>query len=187
MNTPGSASLCTNSYPYRRVLATNSTTNGFSAKVDTLTAPSSAAGESSGGYIDLSASGNSLPPNTILLKFYGVGANDTTGAARVYGVKEVAKTGSTSSYTHVLLSEWTFILSSTLTGVASGVVVATEYYADSITRVYGIENVADQVYSSSTGNVPAHVLIDCKGHSTLFIELSTAGSATSVNALFAGV
>jgi hypothetical protein len=183
-----STALHTLANPYRRVLAANSTTNGFSAKVDTLTAPTVAAeGESAGGYVYLTLQDGGLqPPNCVLIKPYGVGANDATGAMRVYGVKEVKKTGATSSYTHVLLGEWTFVLSSTLTGVASGVVVATEYYADTITKVTGLENVSEQVLSP-TADEPAHLLLDCKGHALLLIELSTAGSATSVNALFAGV
>jgi hypothetical protein len=180
--------LFTKANAYRRVLATNGTTNGFSARVDvTAVTTTPSGGESAAGYVYLPpAAAGGQPPNTVLIKPYGVGANDATGAMRVYGVKEIEKPGATKSYTHVLLGEWTFVLSSTLTGVASGVVVATEYYADTITKVTGLENVSEQVLSP-TADEPAHLLLDCKGHALLLIELSTAGSATSVNALFAGV
>lgn len=165
--------LYTKAEPYRRVLATNGTASAFAARTDSLTLPTTA------GYI-------TVPPcNTMLLKPYGTDADNETGSVRVYGVKAIQGSGATS-YTHVLLGEWAFTLSSTLTGVAGGVVVATEYYADTITRTVGIENVADQVLSP-TGDEPAHILVDCKGHTNLFVELITGGSAASVNALYAGV
>lgn len=177
--------LQTHPNAYRRVLATNNTSSAFTAKTDTTTAPPAANGESAGGYIDLRAgSAGNMAPNTVLIKPYGTDADNETGSVRVYGVKEI-RSGSTTSYTHVLLGEWAFTLSSTLTGVAGGVVVATEYYADTITRTVGVENVADQVLSP-TSDEPAHILVDCKGHTALLVEL-IVGTATSVNALYAGV
>lgn len=176
--------LQTHPNAYRRVLATNSTASAYTAKADTTTVPAASNGESSAGYIDLraGAAGN-MAPNNVLLKFFGVGSDNNTGNCRVYGVKEIVS-GTTTSYTHVLLADYAFTLSAAV-GVASGVVSASERYADTITRTTGVENVADQLVSP-TGDVAGHVLVDCKGHTALLIEL-IVGTATSVNALYAGV
>lgn len=172
-------SLFTPVNAYRRVLATNAAASAYTARSDTTTAPSSSLGESAGGYVLLPSASN-----TVVLKPYGAGSDDQTGSVRVYGVKAIEKAGSATSYTHVLLGDWSFTLS-TAVGVSGGVVGASERYADTITRTTGVENVADQIVSP-TGNVAGHIMVDCKGHSTLLVEL-IVGTATSVNALYAGV
>jgi hypothetical protein len=172
--------LYTANTDFRKVLATNSTASAYAAKADVVTLPSSA------GYVDLS-SGSPVDyvPNTVLFKFFGTDADNETGSVRVYGVRTCRNSSNEIlSYTHVLLGEWAFILSA-LTGVAAGVVVASEFYADTITRTTGIENVADQILSP-TSDEPAHLLMDTKGHSLLFVEL-IVGTSASVNALYAGV
>lgn len=175
-----STALHTSATAFRKVLATNSTTAAFVARPDVLTLPTV-------GLVDLRASEFSdFTPNTVLLKFFGVGADNTTGSCRVYGLRPVRDAGSVvTSYTHVLLAQYAFTLSADV-GVSGGVVTNSERYADTITRTTGIENVADQLLSP-TGDVSGHVLLDCKGHSLLFVEPITGGSATSVNALIAGV
>lgn len=177
-----STALHTSATDFRKVLATNSTTAAFVARTDVLTLPTV-------GLVDLRASEFSdFTPNTVLLKFFGVGADNTTGSCRVYGLRPVRDAGNVvTSYTHVLLAQYAFTLSADV-GVSGGVVTNSERYADTIARssTTGIENVADQLLSP-TGDVSGHVLLDCKGHSLLFVEPITGGSATSVNALFAGV
>ena len=161
-------SLFTPTEPYRKALSTNSTASAFAAKVDSLSMPTGA------GYVAVGQF------NSLLLKPYGTDADNETGSVRVYGVKAVEGGGATS-YTHVLLGEWDFVLDASLTGVSGGAVGASEYYADTITRVVGREDVSDQIISGGDGETPAHILFDCKGHSLLFIEL-IVGTAASVNA-----
>jgi len=69
--------------------------------------------------------------------------------------------------------------------VADGVVSATNYYADTITRTTGIENVSDQILSP-TGDVAGHVVVDVKGFRYVLIE-PIVGTAASVNVLAAGM
>jgi len=69
--------------------------------------------------------------------------------------------------------------------VADGVVSATNYYADTITRTTGIENVSDQILSP-TGDVAGHVVVDVKGFRYVLVE-PIVGTAASVNVLAAGM
>lgn len=183
--------LYTDALALRRVLSANATGNSFTARTDLLTAslPTPLQADSGGGYIDLGTGRVAgYSPNTVLLKFFGVGSDNTTGNCRVYGVRAMrSATGTVVSYTHVLLAEYAFTLSADV-GVASGLVANNERYADTITRTTGIENVADQIVSPG-GDVSGHVLVDCKGHSILLVDLrvGSASPATSVNALYAGV
>jgi hypothetical protein len=174
-----STSLTTKANPYRRVLATNTTASAFTARVDLLAMPAAPAGESTTGYVYVGDT------NTVLIKLYGTDADNETGSVRVYGLKAIERPGNATSFTHVLLGEYAFTLSSTLTGVAGGVVGASEFYADTITRTYGLENVADQVFTP-TSDEPAHILVDRKGHDVLLVEPIVV-TALSVNALIAGV
>ena len=91
------------------------------------------------------------------------------------------------SYTHVLLGDYTFVQSDNLTGVADGVVTATEYYADTIAAVRDAANVSDMIISP-TGDAPAHLCLDVKGFKYILVELICTGAqaATGVNVLVAG-
>jgi hypothetical protein len=173
-------SLYTASTVFRKVLTSNSANAAYATKIDVVALPTSA------GYINLaSGSAGDYTPNSVLFKFYGTNSDNQTGNCRVYGLRPCQDSTGTLSYTHVLLGEWAFTLSAALTGVAGGLVGASEYYADTVTRTYGIENVSDQLLSP-TGDVPAQVLMDAKGHSVLFVEFKV-GTATNLNALYAGV
>ena len=173
--------IYTDAVEFQKALSTNSTTAAYAAQADSTDEPT----EATAGVIDLTK-GRAGVPNAVLLKFFGVGADNTTGSCRVYGLKKCRDvTNNLTSYTHVLLCDVAFTLSAR-TGVASGVVAASERYADTITRTTGIENVSDQILSP-TGDVPAHLLVDAKGCRWLKVEPITGGSATSVNALWAGV
>lgn len=179
---------------FRRVYATNVTANEYTARVD-LTAAAFAAlftsatnagkYDTTNGYLDLSIGQyKDSTPDFLKLRFYGTDAKNETGSCRIYGVSLVNSSTGTS-YTHVLLGEYAFTLSSTCTGVADGVVSATNYYADTITRTTGIENVSDQILSP-TGDVAGHVVVDVKGFRYVLVE-PIVGTAASVNVLAAGM
>jgi len=179
---------------FRRVYATNVTANAYTARVD-LTAAEFAAKftaatnagkyDTANGYIDLSIGQyKDSTPDLLKLKFYGTNANNETGNCRIYGVSLVSSASGTS-YTHVLLGDYAFVLSSTCTGVAGGVVVATEYYADTITATTDVENVTDSIISP-TGDVVAHLILDVKGFRYLLVE-PIVGTAADVNVLVAGM
>lgn len=176
--------------PLRRVFATNVTTASYSAKADLTTLPttgeSTDAVDGTTGYIDL-AYGRSpgATPDLVKLKFYAAGNDDGTGNCRVYGLAEV-RSASGTSYTHVLLADYALTFS-TAVGVANGVVTASERYADTIVRTFGIENVADQLLSPAN-NVAGHVVVDVKGFRYILIDPNTDSAAvTSVNALYSGM
>lgn len=180
-------SLNTDYRPFRKVLGTNATGNAYTAQTDSLTAPA----ETTAGVIEIGA-GEGGVPNTVLVKFFGTGADNTTGACRVYGYREVVRNVAgtvTRSHTPILLWGGTFTLSARV-GVASGVVVDTERYADTIvnTANEAIDNVSSQTLSP-VQDVPAHVLIDTKGCRWLKFDLivGSGSPATDVNALVSGV
>jgi hypothetical protein len=180
--------LYTDATVFRRVLATSTTASGFVTRTDLAAAPTltDTGFESAAGYVSFGVGALSgYSPNTALFKFFGTNANDETGSCRVYGVRRLLDADGGESWTHVLLAQFEFILSSTLTGVSGGVVGADEYYADTVSRTYGNENVSDQLLSPA-GNLPAHALVDVKGHPLLLVE-PIVGTAASVNALVAGV
>lgn len=179
--------------PFKRVYATNVTTNAYTAKTD-LTAVQFAAKytvatnsgqyDTANGYIDLSVGQlKNACPDLIKVKFYGTNANNQTGSCRFYGVTRVLANGA-ESYTHVLLGGYSFILSDSLTGVVGGVVLATEFYADTITADVDVANVSDMIISP-TGDVPAHLVLDVKGFQYLLVE-PIVGTATNVNVLIGG-
>lgn len=158
---------------FAKALTANTTANAFAARGDTLTEPTG------DGVIDLAAGAGKTAVSSVLFRFFGAGSDDQTGSVRVYGVRR-----SGSAWVYTLLFQGTFTLS-TAVGVAGGPVGAAERYADTVARTTGVENVADQIVSP-TGNVAAHLLLDAKGHQKLFVE-PIVGTATSVNALWAGV
>ncbi len=168
-------------HPFRRVYATNVTATAYVSKPDLITLPSVALVDST-GYLDLGIGRlSATTPDSIMLKFYGVGADNTTGNCRIYGLKEVCTASGVRSYTHVLLADYALTYSAS-TGVADGGVLNTERYADTITRTFGIENVADQLLSPAN-DVAGHDLLDVKGVEYIHIE-PIRGTATSVNVLY---
>jgi hypothetical protein len=171
--------------PFRRVYATNVTATGYTAKADLTALPTVGDVDTATGYLDLAIGRNpGTIPNAVKLKFYAVGSNNNTGNCRVYGLAPVwSATG--TSYTHVLLADYALTFSGAL-GVAGGVVLNTERYADTIARTIGIENVGDS-FLSPEGDVAGHAVVDVKGFRWILVEPVTASSATSVNVLYAGL
>lgn len=176
--------LYTEASEFRRVLATNSTASAFVVPADVVADPTFVAVDSAAGYIDFGFGTQNVSPNTVMFKFYGTDASDETGACRVYGVRPYRTADGKLGWTHTLLCGVTFTLSAA-TGVSGGAVGASEYYADTIERVFGIENVSDQILSP-TDSAVAHLLVDMKGHRYGYVEL-IKNTAASVNALYAGV
>jgi hypothetical protein len=168
-----------------RVFDANQTASSYTAPTDMLALPTF---DGTTGYVDMAA-GRPLStsgPGTAMLKFFAAGADGNTGNFRVYGLREVRDyAGTTVSYTHTLLAEFAFTVTSGDTGVANGVVTATGLYASTVTEVVGNANVSDSVISP-TGTVAGHALLDTKGHRYLLFA-PKKGTATSINVLVAGL
>jgi hypothetical protein len=183
-------STFTRTAPFRRVWATNRTESSLSTPADATALPTlqnSGRSDTTNGYLDLGADRvGGTTADYAKLMFYGAGAENETGQCRVYGLAPLTdSSGAVLSYTHVLLGDYSFILS-TAVGVASGRVLNSERYADTITRTsatIGIEDVTDRIYSP-TGNLKGFVLLDVSGYRYLFVE-PVIGTADSVNVLIA--
>lgn len=160
---------------FRRFWATSPTTNGFPARPATTTAPTG------DGVVDL-ATGRTELPRKLLLAPFGAGADDTTFSLRVTGWRKTVGSA-TALWVPVTLVELACTLS-TAVGVAGADVVATDRFADTITVTKGNANV-DTVILSIEGNLVAHAVIDVKGSSKAELTITTGGSATSGNALYA--
>ncbi len=182
--------VCNAAVQWRRLLVTNSTTAAYAVPADTLTAPDgSTLADGTTGYIDTGLGRTvSEAPAQLKLEFYGVGADNTTGNCRVYGVSPIYGAADVVvSYTHTLLVDYAFTLGTTV-GVAGGVVPETARYADTIVRTIGNANVSDQ-FVSPANELPAHALVNVQGFKTLLVNpiLGGGSPATSTNVLWSWI
>lgn len=170
---------------WERVYATNATDSSFPSRVPTTTAPAVAnpptgVFEPSPGESGLHRAG----PGLLKLMFYGTGADNSTFNARVIGWAKVAVSGSTTLWVPTVLAEYVATLSAAV-GVAGAALVATERFADTLSRTTGIENVSDQVLSPGA-DLPAHALVDAKGFTRVEVTFDLV-TATAANALYSWV
>lgn len=161
----------------KKVQSSNSTDASFDALVSTTTEPTG------DGVIDLVDLGGYQHNNAKFIPF-GTDANNETFKMRISGWRPLEISGSTTLWVPTLLCEVTVTLSSTQAGVAGAGVVATEYFADTLTLTYpATDGISTQVVSPAN-DLPGHVVIDCKGCAKLRVDFDRNSSAASCNALY---
>lgn len=124
-------------------------------------------------------------PNSLVMSFFGVGASDTTGNCRVWGLAEgLGLVGSTETHSveaH-MLCELALMISNNKVGVANTLIGAADVWVDTITLTTGATQ--DNVIANSSSDVRgAWCRVDMLGFSALAIELNV-GTATSINGLY---
>jgi hypothetical protein len=163
-----------NSVPLLRSHATNATSTSFAVRADTVTEPTG------DGVIDIRQAVET--PTWIMLMPYGTGDADDVFDVRVIGWRK-----SGGAWTATRLVQFTATLG-TKTGIAGGLVGASELYADTITAgSIGAENVSYRI-SSPVDNASAYVFLDTCGCQKIEILFdATTGSPTGMNCLYAQV
>jgi hypothetical protein len=159
---------------FTKLYGTNSTASSITVPAPTTTAPTG------DGVFDLRGSGPAGEvPNFGELIFYGAGADEGTGTAKVILWHQCGTLWIPTVAVAVDL------LLGTAVGVAGADLVATDRLVDSITPTAGAVNVASMDVLSPNDNTVAKVSFDLRGASKIQV-LTAKGSATNLNVLFRG-
>lgn len=168
----------TRSSPLFKVRETNDTTASITFPVPRLTEPS---GE---GIINMGQGGGDSSNGLMLIPF-GAGSATNTFSMNCYawtptlGVTDHATL--VPLWVATVLGTFTCTLS-TVPGLATSYVNASQLFCGTIVLVVGTQNVSNEVISP-TGNTVAHILLDTKGSKLVEIRFGTGASATSCNCL----
>jgi hypothetical protein len=158
-------------YPFRVILAANSTSTGFTSKVATTTKPSG------NGVIDLQTA-NSIQKFLQLAPFGTDGSNDTFNM-RVWSWVETIDVQPKTVWIPLLLNELNITLGNiALAGIGTG-----NYQADTITISAGD---GSSPISSPANDCGANILIHTRGSRLIELDWDLAGAqeAVSMNSLY---
>lgn len=167
--------------PWQRVgvsgttTTTNTSTTATTAKADVLLASVPENGTTTTGtngrfFFDVNDALHAL------VQFVGTDAANETGTARLWGWSPQADvTGTVVSYSPTFLMDLAITLGAE-TGIASGAVLATEYYADTITVSDDDTGSAEVLFNLADSK--AAVQFDCKGFDFIEAELDIGTAAT---------
>lgn len=169
----------------RKARATNQTSASFVSKVPVGSIPTtvdSATGASifTAGYLGAQCQ------NGMKIFPYGVGSNNNTFNMRVIGWEVVDLGLPTELWVPGILVEVQNTLSSNIPGLANRAVIATEFFADTMTLVgtTGNANISCEIFSPADDANMAHLMLDIKGCALVEVTFSiSSGSTTSMNAL----
>lgn len=175
--------LETLSTPFFKARSVNQTSTSFVSKLATATEPRGDAATATGASVQ-ELTGATVSQNGIMVCPYGTGTNNQTFNMRVLGWRSVGTNVQTKLWIPVLLCQFACTLSSTLVGVATKVIVATELFADTLTLTYGNDDISVDIVSPAN-DLPAHALVDVKGCQKLELTFETGSSATDCNCLIA--
>ena len=159
------------STPFTRLLTTSATDTSFASKIPKVARPSGDA------IIDL-GDGGAMACASLLLQFFGEGADDTTFESRIIGWRRVGH-GTTELWVPMTLAEIAVTLS-TVVGVAGRAVTADERFADTLTLNTGIA----AFFSGDANAQPATAIIDTMG-CELAEPIFDLTGATNANCLYA--
>lgn len=142
-------------------------------------------GQGLGGTARLPGPSGNPVPNAVDLMFFGVGANNATANARVWGITEgfdLVGTTETRSLEAAFLCELALLLSNNIVGLDGTLIPTAGVLVDTITLTTGASQ--DVVITNQGADLRgAHCRVDITGFQTLALELDV-GTATSINGLF---
>ncbi len=171
------------STPFRRLLTTNSTSATDPTKTDTLTAPAADYSLTAGTNGVLNVGESDFVPKRLVLCPFGAGADGNTFTIYVFGWERVISAGSTVQYHPVHLFQAAVTMSGTIKGVAGGVVVASDLYADTIADPT-VGTLGTTCYKISPANDNgAMISVNIEGYRIVEI-VTKIGTATSANTLY---
>lgn len=174
-------------FPWRRLLATNSTTTTYASVAPTTTSPAT----TTAGVIDLKNFGGwctdgAHTSDLVMVMPFGSDANNENFAMRVYGWSRIVDSDTTINtlWVPMLLVECTV----TLGNIAATTLGTNNFMADTVAIDKGNGNL--HTASSPTGDLPAYLVVDPLGsHYLQFtFDVDSSGSASaSANALIRGM
>ena len=126
-----------------------------------------------------------MTPNAMQFRFFGDNAQNLTFSARIWGIEEGVGTVSTTamhSWEPTLLAQLLVTLGN-VNGVASTLIEAASFEADTISLTYGASQ--DAVISSNAADLKqAWAAIDIHAFPLIAVELDDGASATACNGLY---
>ena len=159
---------------WKQAQTTNSTATSFSALLATLTKPSASATRS---IIERKKGATEL--NTLRVMPFGGSSDNETVITKVTGWNFVKGDGTRGMWVPQFVCEVLATLSSTLVGLANEAVIATEFFADTLSLTAGIA-----VLTQGTGDLDA-AYFDVDISSYELVEITyDLGSADTQNALY---
>ena len=159
-----------------RARTTNSTASSYAAKIPTLTEPT-------GAGVWTTDKGGGRIQNVVTVKPYAIASDNDTFKMRVIGWNKCDEgTPAAVMWFPTVLVDLALTASAEV-GVAGGVVLGTERFADTMTLTTGNDDVSVDIVSP-TGDVSAHAVIDLKGSQKIEFSFAIVSGATSMNALF---
>lgn len=169
---------------FRKVRSVNQTSNGYVSKIPTITEPKGDAGTATGSSVIDTGWGGGICQNGFLICPYAIGADAATASVRVIGWRLVGTNANPLPlWIPVLLVELAYTITSGAPGLANSVILATEFFAKTITLTYGNNNISVDIVSPAQTGVLAHAVLSIKGFQKIECSFTTGGSATSCNAL----
>lgn len=179
----------TSSNDWQKARRTNSTQNGFPARVPTKTHPRLGLAGAAGATVMevVKTRGMALSQNLLRVKPYALASDDGTFSVRAYGwgaIVPQAQDPNENLYDPQLLFEASCV-ACTATGLAGTQVLNTERFCDAITLVTGDTSLVKIVSPGS--NVPAFLVFDFLGFPDVELVFSLTANVTSMNALVSGL
>lgn len=171
--------------PGTKLRSVNQTSNGFVAKIPTITMPVGDAGTATGASV-FDLGGTDAKPllegrSLIKIKPYAIATNNNTFSMRVIGWSQ-AIAGS-KLWVPEFLVEVACTCSGTYPGIVGQDVLDTELFCDTLVITYGDLN-ANSVSSPTTDAGIGNIICDLKGNQKFEATFTTGGSATSCNGLW---
>jgi hypothetical protein len=181
---------------FRRARSVNQTSNGYVAKIPTVTEPLGDAGTATGTSViqlGLPEGQSGLTQNRLLIYPYGVGADATTFSFKVIGWRVAGENTASPMWVPVVLATLQAALESALPLV--GTWAGGAYFADTLTvtnqalQTGTINAVAGslstlELYDAAIAD-SAWCILPIYGFQKIEISFNVGGSATSANALLA--
>jgi hypothetical protein len=137
--------------PLQKAFNVNSTATAFATLIPTVTEPVSVrSGEVASGIFDLVPGGRGLVQDTVLVGFFGAGADNATFDARLWGWDRIGSDPATTLWVPRILASFTCTLS-TMVGIAGAKIINTDRFADTLV----VNAVAPQPFFPGVNATPA--------------------------------
>lgn len=174
-----------NARPLRRFLTTSSVAAAFASLVDTLAEPTG------DGFLDLSAAGSGRVPEYLELWPIGLGADNDAFNIRVIGISRLMPPAADGRYQWVpfMLAQVGVVVSANV-GVAGGIVLPTERYADTITVTTEGTITSDVtrggtlIVTSPGSDLKANVCVPLRGVEKVGLLFARVTGTPAMNALY---